>query len=409
MAGRGTDIPLGDGVKEVGGLYVIGTERHEARRIDNQLRGRSGRQGDPGKSQFFVALDDEIMRIQGGDMVKKIMDLTNLPADIPIESPLVSRAIENAQKKMEGYHFDIRKRVVDYDNVMNQQREIFYTKRLNIIRVCDLSAAEEGSKSDMAREAIVKRILELLEERVEYIIAKNYKDTDQKELDIDNIKTEILDLAEDEFIKSVVEKSEYFKNIGISTFNKIFDKKEDIEIKLKKLVEELLNAKVTEFGHAISEVYKITALQTMDDLWTEHLESINDLREGIGLRGYAQRDPLVEYKNEAFGLFETFMGNINSQISKRILKIRRVISPLVSPIKINTNESEIVDVITGSHEIDGENSPSINRRNVSRIDAQVLSSKAPVGRNDLCTCGSGLKYKKCGLINSQEHLKRMAK
>jgi preprotein translocase subunit SecA len=408
MAGRGTDIPLGDGVKDLGGLYVLGTERHEARRIDNQLRGRSGRQGDPGKSQFFVALDDEIMRIQGGETIKKIMELTNLPADIPIESPLVSRAIENAQKKMEGYHFDIRKRVVDYDNVMNQQREIFYTKRLNIIRVCDLSAAEEGEKSDMAREAIVGRILELLNERVEYIVAKNYKDSEQKELDVNNIKNEVLDLADDEYIKSTVEASDYFKGIGITTLNKLFEKQNDLESNLKKLVEEMLNKKVAEFGHAISEIYKITALQTMDDLWTEHLESINDLREGIGLRGYAQRDPLVEYKNEAFGLFETFMGNINSQISKRILKIRRVISPLVSPVKINTNESEIVDVITGSHEIDGGGSSTRPRR---IINGQASSdiSKAPVGRNDVCPCGSGLKYKKCGLINSPEHLKRISK
>jgi preprotein translocase subunit SecA len=389
MAGRGTDIPLGDGVQDLGGLYVIGTERHEARRIDNQLRGRSGRQGDPGKSQFFVALDDEIMRIQGGDMVKKIMEFTNLPADIPIESPLVSRSIENAQKKMEGYHFDVRKRVVDYDNVMNQQREIFYTKRLNVIRL-----SEKGPEG---KPEINTKLEQLLSDRVNLIINKHYLDPDGKEIDIDGLKSEVLDLADDQFIKSTIESSDTLKKEGITTLNKLFTQNKNLESNLQQVVKDLLGKKVDEFGDGLPEVYKIASLQTMDELWTDHLESVTDLREGIGLRGYAQRDPLVEYKNEAFVLFESLMNNISLQISKRILKIRRINAPSVTLNSVlNTNEDQISDVITGSHEI----TPNLQKPKAAL--PQRATSKA-IGRNELCPCGSGLKYKKCGLINAPQH------
>jgi len=402
MAGRGTDIPLGEGVQDLGGLYVIGTERHEARRIDNQLRGRSGRQGDPGKSQFFVALDDEIMRIQGGEMVKKIIEFTKLPTDIPIESPLVSRSIENAQKKMEGYHFDMRKRVVDYDNVMNQQREIFYTKRLNTISLTDRVKNSDKSDAEKAKLEIISVISEIINNRIDFIISKHYLDPEGKEIDIEGIKAEILDLGDDAFIKEVIEKSTSFKEKGITTLNKVFADQDNLSVNLHQLVDEMLQAKVIDFNDALAEIYKISSLQTMDDLWTEHLESITDLREGIGLRGYAQRDPLVEYKNEAFDLFESFINNINSQIAKRILKIHRVNAPILNFSNTSTNEDQISDVITGSREIDATDN---NARpvNITRRVTSQIASKSLVGRNDLCPCGSGLKYKKCGLINAPQH------
>lgn len=396
MAGRGTDIPLEKGVQALGGLYVIGTERHEARRIDNQLRGRSGRQGDPGKSQFFVGLDDEIMRIQGGDMVRKLMDITNLPDDMPIESPLISRAIENAQKKMEGYHFDIRKRVVDYDNVMNQQREIFYNRRLNAIKLADATRNSDQEKSKIFVDQVLIEMKDILKNRIDLAISSHYLDVEQKKIDKNGLKSEILDLADDELIKNVILNSKEFKVNKISSLDDILKNTSQLEGNVDILVNALLDSRYKEFKNDIGEVYKITTLQTMDELWTDHLESITDLREGIGLRGYAQRDPLVEYKNEAFNLFESLMNNINIQIAKRILKIRRVVSPVLQTRNAQTNENQISDVITGSREMNvpvkSSLKPIIN-----------ITAKSPVGRNDPCPCGSGLKYKKCGLINSPKH------
>lgn len=378
MAGRGTDIPLGDKVKELGGLYIIGTQRHEARRVDNQLRGRAGRQGDPGATQFFVALDDEIMRIQGGDMVKKFMEMTKIPDDIPIQSPLVGRAIESAQKKMEGYHFDIRKRVVDYDDVVNQQREIFYLRRLNVVKL---------QNNDEDNEIIKSNIRDYLSQEISQIIANHYE---SKSLTEDERNTLInafgnLFLEEDgHSLKKIVE---IVKNNEI----------EEIEKQIAELGDKLLEEKFSELKSNISDLYKYTTLQIMDELWTEHLDLMTDLREGIGLRGYAQRDPLVEYKNEAFDLFEKFIARINSQTLTRFMRIRAIKAPSTQ-VTTTTNADQISDLLTGSRELSvnqpkGSSKPIINTK--SKYDK--------VGRNDPCPCGSGLKYKKCGLINSPKH------
>jgi len=376
MAGRGTDIPLGPGVVELGGLYVIGTERHEARRIDNQLRGRSGRQGDPGKSQFFVALDDEIMRIQGGDAVKRIMEITKLPPDIPIESPLISRAIENAQKKMEGYHFDMRKRVVDYDNVMNQQREIFYTKRLNVIKLTN--------KDDPSKE-ITQIIKANLHDKFENSIIRHLEVPDKP--DYKGLASEILDLSQDDLINQIIINSKAFKTRNIKSISDLVKDKNNVNQNIISITDNLVDKKTDELKLDVKNIYKILSIQTMDELWTEHLESITDLREGIGLRGYAQRDPLVEYKNESYTLFENLMNSINDQVARNFLKINRIASPVLSE-KTSTNQDEISDILTGSREI----SPKIK-----------ITPKHLVGRNDPCPCGSGLKYKKCGLINAPQH------
>lgn len=378
MAGRGTDIPLGEGVKQLGGLYIIGTQRHEARRVDNQLRGRSGRQGDPGTTQFFVALDDEIMRIQGGDMVKRFMEMTKIPDDIPIQSPLINRAIENAQKKMEGYHFDIRKRVVDYDNVMNQQREIFYLRRLNIVK---LSAEEED------RNRIKENILSYLDEELgnifmPYYDIKDLSDDDRKKL-YSEVSTLVLDpdpIQQKRILSSIKEEMDIYRIQDVVTQ----------ELKI------YLDNKFNELKDSLSELYKYTTLQIMDELWTEHLDLMSDLREGIGLRGYAQRDPLVEYKNEAFSLFEKFITRINSQTLLRFLRIRSVRTPKTK-IEQKTNVSQITDILTGSREM-------VATGNEPAIPVKSIKSKYDkVGRNDPCPCGSGLKYKKCGLINSPKH------
>jgi preprotein translocase subunit SecA len=378
MAGRGTDIPLGDKVKELGGLYIIGTQRHEARRVDNQLRGRSGRQGDPGATQFFVALDDEIMRIQGGDMVKRFMEMTKIPDDIPIQSPLVSRAIESAQKKMEGYHFDIRKRVVDYDDVVNQQREIFYLRRLGIVK---LNNNEEDN------ELIKNNIRDYLSQDIMQITSNHYG---TKALSHEE-KTTLINAFGNLFLE---EDGKSIKKITkIVNINEI----EEIEKQIIDLGNVLLDEKFNELKSNITDLYKYTTLQIMDELWTEHLDLMTDLREGIGLRGYAQRDPLVEYKNEAFDLFEKFIARINSQTLMRFLRIRAIKAP--SPqITTTTNAEQISDLLIGSREI-GADQP----KGSSKPTKNTKSKYDKVGRNDPCPCGSGLKYKKCGLINSPKH------
>lgn len=388
MAGRGTDIPLGDGVQDLGGLFILGTQRHEARRIDNQLRGRSGRQGDPGVSQFFVALDDEIMRIQGGELVQKFMEITKIPDDIPIQSGMISKAIENAQKKMEGYHFDIRKRVVDYDDVINQQREIFYARRLNIVRLPEskdaLTKVQEILKNIFTAEVdnIIKPYLvvdEITPEDKQHIL-NDFKDLADDTLIIDTFRS--LDKGND--------LNTYLQSLDLEGISELFE----------NIIQKIALQKFQDFSVNLAELYKITALQIMDELWTDHLDVMTDLREGIGLRGYAQLDPLVEYKNEAYTKFEKFISTINSQIAKRILKIKRVMqAPQIQ--RINTNADQVSDVLTGSREILAGPQAS-NEQPVIRKPKPVINS-SKIKRNDLCPCGSGLKYKKCGLINAPQH------
>lgn len=423
MAGRGTDIPLGDGVTDLGGLYIIGTQRHEARRVDNQLRGRGGRQGDPGITQFYTALDDEIMRIQGGEIVSKLMTATKLPDDMPIESKIIGRSIETAQKKMEGAHFDTRKRVVDYDNVINQQREIFYLRRLNLLSLsADALNKDDKEKSKEALEAIKLKIKDLLNQEVEFLINEHF--LEQREDKIDKIKliNDFADLAVDRDLINAYEKvSETklskkdlksleveFEKIGIAKIKKI----------LTDTIDELLETKFKEFDEALPEIYKIVNLQIMDQLWTDHLDAMGDLREGIGLRGYAQRDPLVEYKNEAYQLFEKFINSINSQFARRILKIRAVAKPREEK-KMETNSEEIDEISNETREMEAS-APKVNvqnsrvlreleqaaRKNIQTNDTsreETKVNKHVIGRNDPCPCGSGLKYKKCGLINSPKH------
>ncbi|HRN71367.1 MAG TPA: preprotein translocase subunit SecA, partial [Candidatus Woesebacteria bacterium] len=369
MAGRGTDIPLGDGVTDLGGLYIIGTQRHEARRVDNQLRGRGGRQGDPGITQFYTALDDEIMRIQGGEIVSKLMTATKLPDDMPIESKIIGRSIETAQKKMEGAHFDTRKRVVDYDNVINQQREIFYLRRLNLLSLsADALNKDDKEKSKEALEAIKLKIKDLLNQEVEFLINEHF--LEQREDKIDKIKliNDFADLAVDRDLINAYEKvSETklskkdlksleveFEKIGIAKIKKI----------LTDTIDELLETKFKEFDEALPEIYKIVNLQIMDQLWTDHLDAMGDLREGIGLRGYAQRDPLVEYKNEAYQLFEKFINSINSQFARRILKIRAVAKPREEK-KMETNSEEIDEISNETREMEAS-APKVNVQN-SRV------------------------------------------
>ncbi len=340
MAGRGTDIKLGDGVKELGGLYVIGTERHESRRIDNQLRGRAGRQGDPGESRFYVALDDDLMRIFGGDRIASLMEKFNLPDDMPIENPMVSKSIESAQKKVEGHNFDIRKHLVEYDDVINKQREIIYKRR--------------------------RRLLELGDE--------NYNTGDF------SLETEILKKAEsyaDDF-------SEFEKNF---------------EEKKKALGDKGFN-----------ELLRYIFLQTIDQFWMEHIDALDELRTGIGLRGYAQREPLVEFKNEGYAMFERLIQTIDYEIVNRFQKIQIQSIAQAPPTPVSTPleklETKHTDAGKFGSAVTKQQAPSnlqTSSPSTQPATSQPIrkSEDEKIGRNDPCPCGATkedgtpIKYKHC--------------
>jgi len=407
MAGRGTDIKLGghdatdkqfEDVTKTGGLHIIGSERHEARRIDNQLRGRSGRQGEPGSSRFYVALDDEIMRIQGGPIVQRIMEMTNIPDDMPIEAGMISKAIETAQKRMEGANFDVRKQLVEYDDVANKQREIYYSKRRNI-----LSLEEKQKIADM--------ISELLVSEVEWIVNKHFIPERKDDIDIKQLSADYADLADDDLIAKAINvvHKKAVKGTEVRSFieKELGGKKPEFGFEyLTSIMKEVINLKIKDYGKDLGPVVRNYYLESMDQGWTEHLDAMTDLRQGIGLRGYAQRDPLVEYKNEGFGLFESFMASVDSSFTRAILKIKRVEERQVG-LDVNTNAKQIEDVLTGTREMDLPANNKVKPSDVSGIIRKAsqtsVKTSQKVGRNDPCPCGSGLKYKKCGLINSPKH------
>lgn len=299
MAGRGVDIKLGSGSVELSGLYVIGTERHEARRIDNQLRGRSGRQGDPGTTRFYLSLQDDVMRLFGGDAVSRLMSAFNLPEDMPIESGMVSKAIESAQTRVEGHNFDIRKQLVDYDDVMNKQRQIVYGRRDGIL-----------DQAQNAPQELKKVILDNLQKEVANLV--NLQVSEHGEVNREEIVKELTTLVpfDEPSQKALLEQV------------KKQDRPEEITKMLQDIVTQLYDAREKQVGEQVArQIERFVTLNVMDSLWVEHLDTIDDLRQGIGLRGYGQRDPLVEYKREAYNLFERLLGNIDFEISRRIFRV----------------------------------------------------------------------------------------
>lgn len=385
MAGRGVDIILGGNKKEkweyvddtdyekdtaawqkthdevvaLGGLHVIGSERHESRRIDNQLRGRSGRQGDPGSSRFYVALDDDIMRLFGGDQVAKLMTIFKLPEDVPLEHGMVSRAIEQAQTKVEGFHFDSRKHLVEYDDVLNKQREIVYRRRKKIL---------EG---EVQKDTLIPKI----SKEIENVVAV-YSDEKGGQFERDKIITEFtsivpFDEASQEQLRKQVE--QFHTGVQIVDF-------------LTKLTTDMYETRESQVSpEVMRQVERWVSLQVIDTLWMDHLDAVDDLREGIGLRGYGQRDPLVEYKNEAFNMFERLIATIDSDIVHRIFKVQVQLAP--------QTQAKTLDL---GHKI-SEKTPVIPKPDLT---SSVLSPKSRnPGRNDPCPCGSGKKYKKCHYPN----------
>jgi preprotein translocase subunit SecA len=350
MAGRGTDIVLGEGVKELGGLHVLGTERHESRRIDNQLRGRSGRQGDPGSSRFYLSLEDDLMRIFGGERIQSMMNRVGMEEGEPIEHRLISGAIERAQRKVEGHHFDIRKQLIEYDDVMNQQREVIYRQR------------QEALRGENLKPAIVEMIQGMIES-----FADEYAD--------DRLIPEEWDwqALNDEFFQ-------YF------AFRVHPDKKILENLRPESLYEYLYTEVMAAYQkkemdldpREFRKIEQLVMLQTVDRHWKDHLLQMDHLKEGIGLRGYAQQNPLIVYKKEGFEMFQEMIFQIQKSIISVLFRVERV-----TPTDLERYAEKEKKKLTYSSGKEPErNEP------VKRTDKKV-------GRNSPCPCGSGKKFKKC--------------
>ncbi len=377
MAGRGVDIILGGAMEgidkkkwekqhqevlDAGGLLIIGTERHESRRIDNQLRGRSGRQGDPGSSQFFVALDDEIMRLFGGDTIANLMTRMNMPEDVPLSHGLVSRAIEQAQVKVEGFNFDIRKHLVDYDDVLNKQREIIYERRREILENQENTKLTEDIKENITHA--IATLVHMFDENEkivgEFATIIPFDENSQKQL-----------MMQLEQFQSLDQKIEFLKNLAM-----------DVYTKREKQIGETVARQVERF----------VSLTVIDTLWMDHLDAIENLRQGIGLRGYGQKDPLVEYKNEAFKMFEQLSSAIDDEIVHRIYKVQVEANQAPVP-HVHTPEG----IVNTPPVIARSEATKQSRSSHSELDSESHHKK--LGRNDPCWCGSGKKYKKCHYPN----------
>ncbi len=364
MAGRGTDIRLDKGIDGLGGLFVVGTERHESRRIDNQLRGRSGRQGDPGESVFFVSMEDDLMRIFGGERMKNLMNMLGLPEDMPIENRMISKSIETAQKKVEGHNFDIRKHLVEYDDVMNKHREVIYRLRRRVLE--GLAEETVNEYGDIRKKEIKDEIFEIADEELTRIMSLYAGDLEKIKSELKAIFGEGFNIDSDE--------NERIKEAVISYYNR---REEKVGTELMRKVEQ--------------SIY----LRSIDMLWIEHLTSMEELRTGIGLMGYGQRDPLVEYKAQAYARFQQLLGAIRSTLLRNIFRVE--ITPQASQ-QVSKSAGQLK--MQGADESDagGGFGSEVQSPKVLKSESQSTTNNKPstkVGRNDPCPCGSGKKYKKC--------------
>ena len=342
MAGRGTDIVLGPGVPEAGGLHIIGTERHESRRIDNQLRGRSGRQGDPGSSRFYVSLDDELMRRFGGERIVGLMERLGMEEDVPIETRVISKSIESAQTKVEGHNFDIRRHVVQYDDVMNRHREVVYADRRSIVRGDDMSEKIDELRTAEVESTVDRHVTEKSGDIDYQAVLESYKGL------IPNGKITLDDIE------------------GLGT--------EDVTALLIQDAETAYDEVEGRFGADIMrKVERQIMLAVMDRLWVEHLTEMDDLREGVGLQAYGQRDPLVVYKTEGFRMFQRLLDNIQHDVIHTLYRVQ----PAVAEQPVRTRMTQQV---TTNRESENGRTPARSKK---------------IGPNDKCYCGSGKKYKFC--------------
>lgn len=348
MAGRGTDIKLGEGVRELGGLAVIGTERHESRRIDNQLRGRSGRQGDPGITQFYLSMEDELMRRFGSENMMNMMDRLGMDDTQPIQSKIVSRAVESAQKRVEGNNFDARKQLLQYDDVLRQQREVIYKQRFEVL------------DSDNLREIVEKMLKSTIERAVAMYTPKDEVEEEWNlEGILDYMNANIL--QEDELTIGDLRRK---------------DPEEMVEFIYTK-AHAHYDTKEEDFGQEqMREFEKVILLRAVDTKWMDHIDAMDQLRQGIHLRAYGQNDPLREYQMEGFAMFENMIAAIEEDVAKFIMKAQ---------IRNNLERQEVAQGQTAVHPKEGDEAPK------KKPKRKVVE----IGRNDACICGSGKKYKNC--------------
>ncbi len=383
MAGRGVDIILGgnppekseaDAVRALGGLHVIGTERHESRRIDNQLRGRAGRQGDPGTTQFYVSTEDDLMRIFSSERMKRVMEVTKLPEDEAIQNVVLTKAIESAQHKVEGHNFDIRKHVLEYDDVLNKHRTAIYKKRNDILEASEQATIE-------GKRPLTPFVLEMFEGEAEQIVAACTTAEHAGDWEMERLREAcklILPLGMEVELPKVEED--------------MMEGERQAEVRTK-LIEAIMAAVKKAYAAfeehvgdqvSLGEIEKIVLLRSMDDLWIEHLENMEYLRRGVNLQAYGQRDPLVEYKREAYQRFQELLNLIQQRVTHTIFKVKFVRDMAEA-------EGNKVDALTPSTEVTG------GEEALKQFAGEQPSAKdtKDVGRNDPCPCGSGKKYKKC--------------
>ncbi len=354
MAGRGTDIVLGEGVRELGGLHILGTERHESRRIDNQLRGRAGRQGDPGSSRFYLSLEDDLLRIFGSDRISSIMGRLGMEEGEPIEHKLISKAIENAQRKVEGHNFDIRKHLLEYDDVMNKHREVIYSQR----------------KEVLAGRGLRDLVQNMIAEKVEGLV---FRHTDPKEFPEN---WDLQGLSEGFSWLFGFRPKIRAEDIGQEAFDGL--KPEDLAERLIEQARSAFEEKEKLFGREdLEQLARFIILQIIDDQWVAHLQDMDHLKEGIGLRGYGQLDPLKEYQKEGYALFEGIMDRISEETLKTLFRLHLIRQ---EPERSPRRKKRTLNL---SHGQEGGGPVTVRRR------------EKKIGRNEPCPCGSGKKYKRC--------------
>ncbi|MBU1099673.1 MAG: preprotein translocase subunit SecA [Bacteroidetes bacterium] len=356
MAGRGTDIKLGAGVVDRGGLYILGTERHESRRIDRQLRGRAGRQGDPGVSKFYLSLEDDLMRLFGSDRISSVMSRMGLEEGEVIEHPMISKSVGRAQKKVEENNFAIRKRLLEYDNVMNQQREVIYSKR----------------KQALEGERLKGEVFQYLDEYVDSILDKYFDDALLDQLHDDLLKSLLIDVKLD---------PETFEKIG---YEGCKQKIMDAAAEFYKRKEEMIGSEL------MARLERYAVLSVIDNKWKEHLREMDDLKEGIGLRAYGQKDPLLEYKGEAFNLFVTLLEEIRDEVVSFCYKFFPQ-----APDEVRTRGVQTTRMTTSKDSATNLGLRHGDDEGARRGKQQPIKVEKKIGRNDPCHCGSGKKYKQC--------------
>ena len=351
-----------DKVIEAGGLRIIGTERHESRRIDNQLRGRAGRQGDPGQTRFYLGLDDDLLKIFGGEMITNLLTRGNVPEDMPIEFGLLSKTIETAQRRIEGIHFQSRKNVLNYDDVINGQRLVIYDQR----------------KSVLDGEDVSDTIKEMIEDSVDMIVETYAEDLENGNADLAAFRNELK------------------TNLNISSYLDEFDEKKINVRKLTQTLKEkavgMYEDKVNKIGESIKVFERVILLKIVDSKWMDHIDEMDDLKKGIGLRAYAQKDPVVQYRIEGGDMFEEMISQIKLDVAKVILHLDH---PKMNP-EMNQNNVKITSTgLDLSAMNNGTTNNEMPKNNVAEKRQPVVNNGPKVGRNDPCPCGSGKKYKQC--------------